>query len=82
MPKGGSMDPEAYDEMVCFVRLVSRLTRDRECSTCYGDGISSNPNCTDHQPWVMPDDDARNTVNRLIMEARLLVKQFQLDQHT
>jgi Mg2+/Co2+ transporter CorB len=67
-----------YEVMAGFVRQVSRLTQDQECQTCNQPGIDRNSACSDHLAWNMPVDDALDTVNGLILQARALVAALKL----
>jgi hypothetical protein len=69
---------ERYEKMAEFVRQVSGLTQDNECQLCGQGGFDENPVCFDHQPWVMPIDDAGDTIDRLISKARQLVMDLKL----
>lgn len=69
---------ERYEEMAEFLRQVSGLTQDSECQMCGQQGMHENPVCPDHQPWVMPTDDAGDTIGGLISRARQLVAELML----
>lgn len=58
-----------------FLSTVARLTPDGDCLTCGKDGGDSarpvrTATCARHEPYDMPSDDAWETLNRLIREAR------------
>lgn len=55
-----------------FIALIAALTQDGECSSCKVIGHDLNTECKDHQPFFMSEDDALQTVNRLINQARLI----------
>lgn len=67
---------ERYEQLARFVRQISRFTREGECLTCFQPGIEDNSNCDDHAAWLMPVDDALQTMDSLISQARRLVKQL------
>lgn len=71
---------EQYEQMAQFITQVSRLVRDGECEGCHRDGFAENVLCAEHEPWEMPLDDARETVDGLIAEARSLVRRLRMDQ--
>ena len=67
-----------YEEMARFVRQISGLTQDGECQTCEQSGVDENPACAGQEPWNMPVDDACDTVNSLISQARQMVAELDL----
>ena len=69
---------ERYEKMAEFVRQVSGLTQNNECQMCSQWGFDENPACLDHQPWVMPVDDAGDTIDGLISKARKLATDLKL----
>lgn len=50
--------------------VAANATKDGECSTCKKDGFYPNPNCNDHKPFDMPNDDAVDSLAGLIDMAR------------
>lgn len=53
-----------------FIDLAAGLTMDGECVTCGKDGFEDNPDCNEHEPFDMPNDDAVDTLHSLIRYAR------------
>lgn len=49
--------------------MIARLTRESECATC-GDIEDDNDECEDHELFEMPGDDAAETLDGLIRQAR------------
>ena len=52
-----------------FIELIARLTKDQECAAC-GSGNEENADCSDHELFDMPNDDAVETLHGLISGAR------------
>lgn len=50
--------------------IIAHAVKDRECATCHQDGDDANPECTDHEPFDMTNDDAVDTLHSLISRAR------------
>lgn len=58
------------EQALALVKGIASMTMDQECAVCNKDGNEDNPECEDHEPWTMDDDDAVSTVHSLIQRAR------------
>jgi hypothetical protein len=57
-----------------FIEQIARLTKDGECPTCRDDDAKCSGLPPLHEPYDMPNDDAVDTVARLVNDARALLK--------
>jgi len=57
-----------------FIEQIARLTKDGECPTCHDDDAKCSGLPPLHEPFDMPNDDAVDTVSRLVNDARDLLK--------
>lgn len=73
-PDGVEMSCADYKRLMDFIKTTAKLTKDGECETCGLDGFEPNPECSTHEPWDMPNDDAVDTLHSLINGARSLLK--------
>lgn len=58
-----------------FIRMIARLVKEGECMNCKRDQDDKpGRGCTDHQGYEMPGDDAAETLNGLISQAREMLE--------
>ena len=71
MPTPLTLWQQKAERALLFVEHVARLTKDHECAMC-GLAEHENPECSEHELFDMPNDDAVETLHSLISEARAL----------
>src|SRR5438876_821738 len=67
------------DRAVCFIDQVSARLKDGECFACGQYGHEPNSECAEHdqEPFEISNDEAVDTLHRLISEARTLSTEFE-----
>jgi len=67
-----AQQPHQVNRAVNLIDCMSGMLKDGECYACGRDGSEPNPECAEHdqEPYPMSGDDAWETMNRLITEAR------------
>jgi hypothetical protein len=63
-------EPNSLQEAKRLVRQIAKLATDGECASCLKDGEEPNPECAVHEPWILENDDAVDTLQELISTAR------------
>jgi hypothetical protein len=66
------MTPELLEEITDFLNTVAELDQDGDCLTCGQDGWDDNPDCPNHEPYDLPNDEAVESRCELITKARKL----------
>lgn len=62
----------ASPAMRAFIEQIGRLIKDGECAECHS-YEDENPECDEHEAFILENDDAVDCLQRLITEAREIV---------